>query len=134
MMETFLPDGLDVVSFMAGGCRFAVEASQVRTQLSAENAATVPTAEQLLGLSAGDAKSRGSRRILVMKRRDGEYAMSVSDPVELLKLRVDAIHPLPPLIAARSSLAGIRGLALGAEGVTMLVDFRTPRSDTPARI
>jgi hypothetical protein len=127
MMETSLPDALEVVSFMAGGYRFAVEAEQVRTQLSAKNSATVPTAEQLLGLAGEETQTHGSRRTLLMKHPAGDYAVTVSDPVELLGLRVDAIYPLPSLIAARNTLVGIRGLAIGAEGVTMLVDFRAAR-------
>jgi hypothetical protein len=127
MMGTILPSALEVVSFMAGGYRFAVEAGQVRTQLSAKNSDVVPTAEQLLGLSGGEPQNHSSRRTLLMKHPAGDYAVTVSDPVELLGLRIDAIHPLPPLIAARNTLAGIRGLAIGAEGVTILVDFRAAR-------
>jgi hypothetical protein len=126
-MDTSLPDALEVVSFMAGGYRFAVEAGQVRTQLSAKHTDAAPTAEQLLGLSGGETQNHSSRRTLVMKHPAGDYAVTVSGPVELLGLRLDAIHPLPPLIAARNMLAGIRGLAIGTEGVTILVDFRAAR-------
>lgn len=126
-METSLPDALEVVSFMAGGYRFAVEAEQVRAQLSAKNSDEVPTAEQLLGLPGGEAQNHSFRRTLLIKHPAGDYAVTVSNPVELHALRIDAIHPLPPLITARNTLAGIRGLATGAEGVTMLVDFRAAR-------
>lgn len=116
------PDTLEVVSFGAGGYRFAVEASQVKTQLPVRHEAEIAAVEQLLGLPGG--ASPGSRRTLLMKHPAGDYAVTVADPVELLTVRAEAIHPLPPLIAARNTLTGLRGLALVAEGVMLLVDFR----------
>lgn len=120
-MEPSLHEVLEVVAFSAGGYRCAVEAGQVRTQLAVAPAAAAPSAEQRLGLPGGEAP--GACRILLMKHPEGDYPVTVSEPVELLGLRVDAIYPLPPLIAARTTLRGLRGLALGAEGVTLLVDF-----------
>jgi hypothetical protein len=118
---------LEVVFFVAGGHRFAVEAAQVRTQLPAAQSATVLTAEQLLGLPDGNTQPPGFRRILLIKHSAGDYAVSVSDPVELRSLEIDSIFPLPFLIAARNSLVGIRGLAVGKEGVTVLVDLRAAK-------
>ena len=132
---------LEVVSFMACGHRCAVEAAQVRTQLPAGQSASSPPpvpAEQLLGLSGEgtqtpqnpESRSR-SRRTLLMKHPAGDYAVTVSEPVELHRLEINAIYPLPALIAARCTLAGLRGLAMEPEGVTLLVDFRDAK--TPAR-
>ena len=120
------PCTLEVVSFMAGGHRFAVEAAQVRTQLPSGQAGDLLTAEQLLGLP--DEEAQTSRRVLLMKHPAGDYSVMVSEPVELHAVGINAIYPLPTLIAARSKLAGIRGLAMGAEGVTVLVDFRALRA------
>jgi hypothetical protein len=77
---TLLPDVLEVVSFMAGGYRFAVEAGQVRTQLSAKRSDAVPTAEQLLGLPGGETQNPGFSRILLMKHPAEDYPVTVSDP------------------------------------------------------
>lgn len=129
-----LPETLEVVSFMAGGYRFAVEARQVGTQLSAQHSAKLATAEQLLGLSGEETPAPAARRTLLIKHPAGNYAVTVSGPVELLGLRIDDIYPLPPLIAARTTLAALRGLALGAEGVTMLVDFRAMSPPAPAAV
>ncbi|MDP2901495.1 MAG: hypothetical protein Q8N96_00070, partial [Methylovulum sp.] len=123
------PGALAVVSFMAGGHRFAVEAAQVRTQLPAGPSDTVLAVEQLLGLPfCEETQNRDSRRILLMKHPAGDYAVAVSNPVELLRLEVNAIYPLPSLIVARSTLAGLRGLAMGAAGVTVLVDFSVAKA------
>jgi hypothetical protein len=119
---------LEVVSFMAGGHRFAVEAAQVRTQLPTAQSATVLTAEQLLGLPDANTQTPGSRRILLIKHPAGDYVVTVSDPVELRSLEISTIFPLPLFIAARNSLVGIRGLTMGQEGVTVLVDFRVAKS------
>jgi len=122
-----LPDTLEVVTFMADGHRFAVEARLVRTQTPAKNSAASTAAEQLLGLPGAETQNDGTRRTLVMKYPAGEFSVTVSAPVELLELKINAIHPLPPLIAARTTLTGLRGLATGTEGVMMLVDFQAAK-------
>lgn len=127
MMETSRPGVLEVVSFVAGGYRVAVEAAQVHSQLPANHATGIASAEQLLGLPEPESREHGSRRILLLKHPAGDFAVMVSDPVELLGLAIDAIHPLPALIAARTTVAGLRGLAVDAEGVLLLVDFRAVR-------
>jgi len=120
---------LAVVSFMAGGHRSAVEAAQVRAQLPAEQSDTVLAVEQLLGLSScEETQNRASRCILLMKHPAGDYAVAVSEPVELRSIEINAIYPLPSLMIARSTLAGLRGLAMGPEGVTMLVDFNVAKA------
>ena len=121
IMEGNFPHTLDVVSFVAGGSHFAVEAEQVLTQLPAGPYEEALSAEHLLGLCADNTHQR--RRVLLMKCGTGDYAMTVSEPVELRSLKTSVIHPLPLLIAARNTITGIRGLAMEADGVTVLVDI-----------
>ena len=127
MILTMRVNTLDVVCFVAGGHRFAVEAAQVRTQLSAGQYDDAPCVEHILGLPEDKIANPLSRRVLLMKNRAGDYAVAVSEPVELRSLEINAIYPLPPLIAARNTLAGIRGLAMESDGVTVLVDLSTRR-------
>jgi len=49
--------------------------------------------------------------------------MTVSEPVELRSLAIGTIYSLPLLIAARNRITGMRGLAMEADGVTVLVDI-----------
>lgn len=120
-----IPSVLYAVSFFADGHRFAVEAAQVRTQLPAGQIASATSVEHILGLPDDKTQDPLSRRILVMKCDEKDYAVTVSEPVELLSLETSVIYPLPPLIAARSTLTGIRALAMESDEVTVLVDFRT---------
>lgn len=122
-----IPAALDVVTFIAGGYRVAVEAGQVRSQLPANPAMAVASAEQLLGLPECEPPDDGSCRILLMKHSTEDVAVMVSGPVELLRLDIEAVYPLPALMAARNTLAGLRGLAVDAQGVVLLVDFRFAR-------
>jgi hypothetical protein len=50
----------------------------------------------------------------------------VEGPVELLRLPVSAIHPLPALLAARTRLPGLRALVLpdqaNGSGLALLLD------------
>lgn len=110
-------DALEVVSFTAGGHRFAVEARQVDRMLD-HVPATVVAAETLLGLDLdGDA---GPRRWLQV----GARCVEVGEPVELRAVPAELIHPLPVLAAARIRLKGIRALVLEAGKPLLLVDLR----------
>ena len=123
MTEISPLSALDVVSFFAGGHCFAVEAAQVRTQLPAVQYDEASSVEHILGLQGEKMQNPLSRRVLLMKCEAGDYAVTVSEPVELRSLEVSAIYPLPSLIAARSTIEGIRGLAIDSNGVTVLVDI-----------
>lgn len=118
-------DTLNMVSFMAGGRRYAVEAAQVRAQspVGTTAPATQTTVEQLLELPGCDTQNPAQRRILLIKHAAGDFAVTVSTPVELRSLKITAIHPPPPLIKARCKPPGIRGLAMGEDGVTVLIDL-----------
>ena len=50
--------------------------------------------------------------------------MTVSEPVDLRALPIDQLHPLPELVARRIGIAGVRALALEADGALLLVDLR----------
>lgn len=108
---------LDVVSFVAGGCRFAVEAGLVRMQCGPDHDERARAVEALLGLPPATAGGR----TLLMKRDGGDVAVRVHEPVELLRLRAGAIFPLPPLLAACNTLNGLRALAFAGTDLILLV-------------
>jgi len=114
---------LDIVVFTAGGYRIGVEASQVRAShpMPPEGGAT-PT-EFLLGLHA--AAATGGEQVLVVKHAGADREVVVQGPVELHSVAATAIHPLPPLVAARTQLRGLRALALERQRLTLLVDLRS---------
>lgn len=112
---------LQVVSFMAGGYRFAVEASWVRTQLSATEADAAINVEALLGLH--EREDSENKRILVIRHPTADYPILVSDPVTLCELSLNDLHPLPDMLAVRCTLNGIRALSTDSEGITILIDF-----------
>jgi len=96
---------LDVVTFAAGGHRYGIEASRVSAQRPA----------------AGD-----GRPLLQI----GDRLIAVTPPVELRRFEAAAIHPLPPLVAARCRLAALLALALDGEGAILLLDGdRLPEGD-----
>ena len=112
---------LQVVSFIAGGYRFAVEAARVRSQLPCTQDGTALRVEQLFGLPAGEESENA--RILVIKHAPADYSMRVSEPVTLSELSLDALHPLPDLLAARCTLKGVRALSTESDGITVLIDL-----------
>lgn len=124
-MKNLPPNALDVVSFVAGGHCFAVEAKQVRAQLPEAISDGAISVEEILGLPYANSQNPLLRRVLLMTCRAGNYAVTVAGPVELRVLEINAIYPLPPLIAASCRLAGIRALAMGSDKLMILVEFQT---------
>jgi len=114
---------LDLVSFMAGGHRFAVEATQVRTQLNDAYPGAL-TAEALLGMEPDPYGGCGFQRVLMMKQAGADVAVLVTEPVLLHHLPLAAIHPVPALMAASTSLVGMRALGMTAQGLMILVQLR----------
>ncbi|HXP97786.1 MAG TPA: hypothetical protein VN809_13815 [Telmatospirillum sp.] len=121
-------DGLDVVSFFAGGFRFAVESRHVHGMLADRDADTV-TVEDLIGLplERDSTKSHPALRhpvsrkcLLIGGARD---CVEVGGPVELETLPADSLYPLPPPVKARMSLGGIKGLAMTSAGILLIVDL-----------
>ncbi|MBS1155681.1 MAG: hypothetical protein H6R07_1605 [Proteobacteria bacterium] len=110
-------EALDVVSFTAGGYRFAVEARQIDHMLD-HVPATVMAIEALLG-QAPDGETGPRRRLQV-----GTHCIEVGEPVELRAVPAELIHALPALVAARTRLKGIRALVLEAGKPLLLVDLR----------
>lgn len=110
-----LADTLDIVSFSAGGYRFAAEAQQVDAMLQ-DAPETMVDVDVLLGLPLADAAHRRCLRV-------GERIVRVSEPLELLSVPVDRFHPLPEFVALRIQIKGARALALDGQGAMLLLDL-----------
>jgi len=120
--------GLDLVLFRAGAVRIGVEACRVRASrppARLEDGAMMEI-EGLLNLSPSLAGMPSGERHVVMFKGAGpddiDHAVRVDGPVELVSLASERIYPLPPLLAARVTLRGLRGLALDDGGIALLVD------------
>lgn len=118
---------LDLVLFGAGVFRIGVEACRVRaSRPPARLDDAMVEIEDVLGLSPALAGTPSGERHVVMFKGAGtdeiDRAVRVDGPVELVSLAPERIHPLPPLLAARVTLRGLRGLALDDGGIALLVD------------
>jgi len=107
---------IEIVSFAAGACRFAVEAQQVEALLS-DGPQTLVAVESLLGLPLLETAARPCLRL-------GKYRVSVNEPIDLRSLSVDSIYPLPEPVALRIQIKGVRALVLEAHGAMLLLDLR----------
>jgi chemotaxis signal transduction protein len=116
---------LEVVTFFAGGQRCAMEARQVRAlrPFSDEDGRNYPALDSVLGLPELN-NACSHRQILTIRLPESEVEFSVAVPVELSKLELASIHPLPELIAARTQLRGLCALALETDGLTLMFDLR----------
>ena len=122
---------LDVVLFSVCGWRVGFEARRIRSSCLAPAEMLSNGIEAQLGFSLGAPKvSATPRQCLLIKNADddakGDMEILVDAPVDLVFLPVAIIHPLPPLLAARTRLHGLRALALEPETVarqiTLLFD------------
>lgn len=111
---------LPVVRFHLAGQAFAVEAAQVAGMV-AEPEQGIHVAD-LLGLARQES---APLRWLSIHRGDARpVALAVEEPVRLAPLPAEQIHPLPPLLAARHCLPGLRAIALEQDGLTLLLDLQ----------
>lgn len=111
---------LDVVLFGFGACRLGVEARQIRASRPAPATEGHVAIETLLGLPV---PSPSRPHLLTVKQPDRDRDLLIATPVEMVGLPVDTIHPLPPLLAARTQLHGLRALAVAEGRVTLLFDL-----------
>lgn len=116
------PAPLEVVAFMVGNLRCAVAASSVRRQLA--NLSSLSVAQHMK--LPHDAAAAPNNLTLMLKSPSGDYALSVAAPVTLRQLPFSSLHPLPVLLAARCTLTGLRGIALEADGITLLIELTPP--------
>lgn len=114
---------LDVVLFSAGEWRAGFEARLVRSSRPAAADASGEEIETLLGLAP--CATALPRQSLLLKQAQGARELLVGAPVELASLPASRIHPLPPLLAARCKLHGLRALALtnNAGSAILLLDM-----------
>lgn len=106
-------DTLALVLFQVGRWRVGVEAHRVRACRTEALGNAAIDAEALLGFPP-ERPTGATPRTCWLQCIDaaGEREVCVADPVELRCLPLDRIHRLPPLLAARSTLRGLRALAL----------------------
>ncbi len=106
-----MDDALDLVFFSAGGLILAVESAKVR-DLREAGGSDAPMLADLLGLP--DSANRAvvaQQRLLRLMRSDRTLAVRVDEPVMQDRLPASALHPLPPLMAARLTLPSVQALA-----------------------
>ncbi|OAN53950.1 hypothetical protein A6A04_13755 [Paramagnetospirillum marisnigri] len=110
---------LAVVTFVAAGTRFAMPSRQVAAMHPLDGiVSTTPSIEDLLGLP----REAAAGCLLVLRLKQGEVAIQVPGEVGLRELAAETIHPLPPLVAACSRIAGLAALAVDPDGVILLVE------------
>ncbi len=110
---------IDLVLFRAGEYPVAFEARHVRAS-QGNAAAGAPLAETVLDLPAATT-TVGMRQRLTLKLPEGERDLLVAGPVELASMPIVSIQPLPPLLAARNYLPGLRALVLLSSRQTLLL-------------
>ena len=117
---------IDLVLFRWGTLELALQAGQVLA-LESAGAADLPSIGALLGLP--DAGPTGALRLLRVAGPTGTLHIRVEGPVTQARLPAAAIHPLPPLLAARLRLPWVRALAFRAgEGGGHLILILDPRT------
>ncbi|MBV5276008.1 MAG: hypothetical protein JZU52_21015 [Lamprocystis purpurea] len=106
---------IDLVVFRWNALRLGVAAGQVLAMESTPDP-DAPSIGVLLGLPTGEGlpgvvTRAGPARLLRLAHPAGVLRVRVQEPVVQVRLPACAIHPLPPLLAARLRLPGIRALA-----------------------
>ncbi len=106
---------IDLVLFRWNALRLGVAAGQVLAMESTPDP-DAPSIGDLLGLPTGEGlpgvvTRAGPTRLLRLAHPAGALRVHVQEPVVQVRLPASAIQPLPPLLAARLRLPGVRALA-----------------------
>jgi hypothetical protein len=106
---------INLVVFRWNALRLAVQASQVLA-LESTFDPDAPSIGDLLELPAGEGvpgvvTRPEPTRLLLLTRPAGPLRVRIQEPVVQVQVPAIAIHPLPPLLAARLRLPGVRALA-----------------------
>ncbi len=105
------------VRFNACGHQWALEAHHVRRIDSAAMLARYVSFETLMCRGPGH-----SSRWLTLIDRQGPWQLGLPGDSELVPLQVADLHPLPPLLAARTSYPALCGIALEGASMTFLLE------------
>jgi hypothetical protein len=126
--STTQPEGIDMVCFHAGPWRCAIEPHWIvsshathQNDNNNDNNNVEKIQEITTWLGLPDPPS-GTRQILTL-RQSNPQQLAVSPPVELRNFDYSAIHPLPPLLAARCNLRGIKALAMDEHGPILIIEI-----------
>ena len=113
-------EGIEVVVVTTGAGRFGLEMSRVAALHPAqEDAVDLPSFEGLVGVATSGASPR---RCLVLKAGGKGLDVGVDGDVSIARLPACSIHPVPPLLAARTALRGLKALGVDPHGVIAIVD------------
>ncbi len=121
-----------IVLFSMENYRVGFEASQVVAlhPITADRPEDpTKSIETVLGLTPTTQTT--PRYALQFKPLNQTQEIILSGSMDLISLDIDAIHPLPPILAARTHLKGLRALTLPTthtdQGVILLFDLLSPQ-------
>ncbi len=115
---------LDVVLFSAAGWRVGFEARHVRGLIRSPDASLCGRIEPLLCLPTPEASGEAG---FALRLRTLDVAVLVDGPVEFVSLPATAVHPVPPLLAARTAMRALTALGLRDGEATLLLLFDAAR-------
>lgn len=108
---------LPLVFCQAAGTPVALEARLVKTARLAHAPSAAEDFAQLVGLSKTSAHEEGGPwQILHCQNAGALRQLAVHGPLEIREQPLSALFPLPPLLAARCQLRGLRALLLPEAG------------------
>ncbi len=124
---------IDLVQFSLRGSRAGVVAAQVQPVHANTHPGDVVAVETLAGLTPARTTTSARRVLLRLSAVQGaDLVVALERTADLVRMPHCAIHPLPPLLAARNLLTGLRALGWRPDAqddpVVLLFDWhRAPR-------
>ncbi|MFD2112749.1 hypothetical protein [Thiorhodococcus fuscus] len=128
--------GIDLVRFRVGALTLAVERTKVLGMRETQDP-LAPRLADLLQIPASASAAATLGRLLEFDHPEGPHSLRVDEPVIHWRFPASALRPLPPLLAARQSLACVRALACVGhppdDGLIIVLDaWKLPRLVTEA--
>ncbi len=121
-----LPDTVPVILFTVRGVRMGADVNQIAELLDAREARSrglrMARLDDYLPVYGAE-PSGNSFRALVLKDDSRAPAIVVDTADAVTEIPVDAIHPIPPLVASATASRAVWGVATADDDIIVLVDL-----------
>jgi len=117
---------LELLTFSIGEVKMAVDTAQVAAMLKTgqaeERGVSVSSLFEKIPFYGAEI-GYSAPHVIVIKDEGEPYGVLIDRPDDIIRVSIDDIRPLPPVVASCSSSKAIWGAVLIAEGIILLIDF-----------
>jgi len=117
---------IELLTFSIGGVKMAVDTAQIASMLKTgqaeEGGVRIRSLLEKIPFCSTEIDYR-IPHVIVIKDEGEPYGVLIDRPEDIIRVSIDEIRPLPPVIASCSSSRAIWGAVLKGQDIILLIDF-----------